>query len=63
MNGRQAVKIEISHKNYKRLLEAQDQIDLRTTDETLDVLLDFWLDWVNRAAANEQNQTYNSISR
>ncbi|MFQ6135177.1 MAG: hypothetical protein ACE5KU_05120 [Nitrososphaerales archaeon] len=56
------MKIEVSKKNYDRLLEAQDEMDLQTIDETLDTILEFWLGWVDRATVLEQNHSYNTVS-
>ncbi|MEE9585967.1 MAG: hypothetical protein V3W09_03605 [Nitrososphaerales archaeon] len=51
------MKIEVSEKNYNRLLNAQDEMNLQTIDETLDFILEFWLGWVNRATILKQNRT------
>ncbi|MFQ6135258.1 MAG: hypothetical protein ACE5KU_05530 [Nitrososphaerales archaeon] len=42
-----SVKIEISESNYRKLLEAKEELDYDSVDEVLEDILDFWLSFVD----------------
>ncbi|MCL5317733.1 MAG: hypothetical protein M1503_05650 [Thaumarchaeota archaeon] len=42
-----ASRIKISRKNYDRLIEARSEMGLKTFEETLDAVLEFWFTWMD----------------
>ncbi len=47
------VKIEISDSNYRKLLDAKEEMGYESIDAVLEVVLDFW--WTFSELTNKEN--------